>query len=132
MFLNQLSEKEKRAFLSLSVHASNSNGIFADEEKAMIEEYCKEMKLENFDTEKAEALDEILKIFKEADIHIRKIVLFETLGLLYSDRNFDANEKEFINKFANEMGLSNTDVEQQTVLITEYLELLKKIVEVVA
>ena len=29
MFLNQLSDKEKNAFISLSVHASKSNGVFA-------------------------------------------------------------------------------------------------------
>lgn len=48
MFLSQLSEKEKNAFISLIMHVSNFNGIFADEEKVMIQEYCKEMDIPFF------------------------------------------------------------------------------------
>ena len=53
MFLGQLSEKEKNAFISLSIHASNSNGVFANEEKVMIQDYCKEMGIPFFNAENA-------------------------------------------------------------------------------
>lgn len=45
MFLNQLSNEEKNAFISLSVKISEANGVFDELEKEMIQEYCKEMEI---------------------------------------------------------------------------------------
>lgn len=132
MFLGQLSEKEKNSFISLSVHASNSNGIFVEEEKVMIQEYCKEMGIPFFDANNAISMDEVVEVFKESDNSIKKIVLLETLGLLYSDGEFDDSEKGFINDFAMKIGLTDEDVEKQTVAIKEYLEALKKVAEAIS
>lgn len=127
MFLGKLSEKEKHAFISLSVHAANANGVFADEEKMMIQEYCKEMGIPFFDAENTAPMDEVVAVFKESDISIKKIVLLETLGLLYSDGVFDDSEKGFINEYAKKIGLTDEDVEKQKEAIKEYLEALKKV-----
>lgn len=132
MFLGQLSEKEKNAFISLSVHASNSNGVFADEEKIMIQEYCREMGIPFFDAENAIPMEEVVAVFKESDLHIKKIVLLETLGLVYSDGVFDDSEKGFVNDYAKKIGLTDEDVSKQTVAIREYLEALKKVAEAIA
>lgn len=132
MFLNKLSKKEKEAFISLSIHVSNSNGVFADEEKVMIQDYCKEMELPLFDADSAKPMDEVVAVFIESDLHIKKIVLLETLGLVYSDGLYDDAEKEFIEEYANRIGLTNDIVENLTVVIKEYLDVLKKISEVVA
>lgn len=132
MFLSQLSEKEKNAFISLSVHASNINGIFVEEEKVMIQEYCKEMGIPFFDADNAISMDEVVKVFKNSENSIKKIVLLETLGLLYSDGEFDDSEKGFINDYAMKIGLSDEDIERQTVAIKEYLEALKKVAEAIS
>lgn len=132
MFLGQLSEKEKNAFISLSIYASNSNGVFADEEKVMIQEYCKEMGIPFFDADNAIPMDEVVAVFMESEIHIKKIVLLETLGLLYSDGEFDVAEKGFINEYAKKIGLTDEDVEKQTVAIKEYLVALRKVAEAIS
>lgn len=132
MFLNQLSEKEKDAFISLSVHASNANGVFAEEEKIMIEEYCKEMSISFFDAKDVKSMDEVIAVFKESDLHIKKIVLLETLGLVYSDGNYDDEEKGFIKEFAGMIELEKSDVEKLTEVIKKYLEVLKEIGEIIA
>ena len=132
MFLSQLSEKEKNAFISLSVHASNSNGIFVDEEKVMIQEYCKEMGIPFFDANNAISMDEVVDVFKASELQIKKIVLLETLGLVYSDGEFDPGEKSFINDYAKKIGLTDADVEKTTVAIKEYLDALKKVTEAIA
>ncbi|MCR4912359.1 MAG: hypothetical protein K5983_01245 [Lactobacillus sp.] len=132
MFLGKLSEKEKYAFISLSVHASNSNGIFADEEKMMIQEYCREMGIPFFDAENACPMDDVVNVFKESDITIKKIVLLETLGLLYSDGVFDDSEKGFINEYAKKIGLTDEDVEKQTKAIKVYLEALKEVAKAIS
>ncbi len=131
MFLGRLSEKEKNAFLSLSVHASNSNDVFAEEEKMMIREYCKEMEIPFFDIEKTIPLDKVVELFKESELSIKKIVLLEILGLLYSDGVVDDSEKKFVNEYAKKIGLTKEDVEKQTAAIKEYIHVLKKVAEVI-
>ena len=131
MFLGRLSEKEKNAFLSLSVNASNSNGVFAEEEKMMIREYCKEMEIPFFDVEKTIPLDKVVELFKESELSIKKIVLLEILGLLYSDGVVDDSEKKFVNEYAKKIGLTKEDVEKQTAAIKEYIHVLKKVAEVI-
>ena len=132
MFLGQLSETEKMAFISLSVHASNSNGVFASEEQMMIQEYCREMGIPFFDAENAVSMDDVINVFNDSELHIKKVVLLETLGLLYSDGNFDESEKGFVKDFAQRVGLTEEDVMKQTAAIKEYLEALKKVAEAIA
>jgi tellurite resistance protein len=127
MFLNQLSEKEKEAFISLSVHVSNSNGIFADEEKVMIQEYSKEMEIPEFDTNEAKSIDEIINVFKSSELHIKKVIMLEVLGLVYSDGFYDAEEENFIKKFSDDIGLADEIVESLTVAIKKYSDALKEV-----
>lgn len=132
MFLGQLSEKEKNAFISLSVHASNSNGVFAEEEKVMIQEYCREMDIPFFDANNAISMDEVVDIFKDSELRIKKIVLLEILGLVYSDGEYDDSEKGFISEYAKKIGLTDEDIAKQTIAIKEYLEALKKVAEAIS
>ena len=127
MFLNQLSEKEEEAFISLSVHVSNSNGIFADEEKVMIQEYSKEMEIPEFDTNEAKSIDEIINVFKSSELHIKKVIMLEVLGLVYSDGFYDAEEENFIKKFSDDIGLADEIVESLTVAIKKYSDALKEV-----
>ena len=131
MFLNQLSEREKKAFLELSVHVSNSNGVFADEEKAMIWEYCKEMDIKEFNVDNVAPLEEVIDDIKMSSLHIKKIILLEILGLVYADGTYDDNEKGFVLRFVKQIGLTEEIAEAQTVAIKEYLEVLKKIAKLV-
>lgn len=132
MFLNQLNQKEKETFMSLSVHVANSNGILADEEKEMIQEYCREMGLDSFNVKDAVPMEDVLTVFKQSDLHIRKIVLFEILGLAYADGEYEDTEDDFIIQFATAIGLNKETVEEQETLLVEYLEILKKIVQIVS
>ena len=127
MFLNQLSEKEKEAFISLSVHVSNSNGIFADEEKVMIQEYSKEMEIPEYDTNEAKSIEEIINVFKSSELHIKKVIMLEVLGLVYSDGFYDAEEENFIKKFSDDIGLADEIVESLTVAIKKYSDALKEV-----
>ena len=40
MYLNRLSGEQKRLFLDLCIYASKADGIFAEEEKQYIQQYC--------------------------------------------------------------------------------------------
>ncbi len=45
MFLGKLNEEEKKLFLNLAVKVAEANGIVAEAEKNMINQYCLEMGL---------------------------------------------------------------------------------------
>ncbi len=132
MFLNQLNKKEKETFMSLSVHMANANKIIADEEKEMIQEYCREMGLVSFDIKDAIPMEDVLGVFQQSDLHIRKVVLFEILGLAYADGEYENSEDAFVIQFAKAIGLSKETVEEYETLLLEYLGILKKIVQIVS
>lgn len=129
MLLNQFTSEEKNAFLSLCVHAAKANNVFADEEYEMLHAYCKEMGVEDFDANLADDLETVAQVFKLSTIKNKKIMLFELLGLLYSDGSYDGLEKEFLKNFLDTVGdIGQKDIDVFSKYISEYLELLKKIV----
>lgn len=128
MFLNQLLSNEKEAFVSLSIHAAKANNVIEKEEIAMIEEYCKEMEIESFDLENAMELDKILEIYEKSEQKHKKIVLLETLGLLYADGKYDEQEKRFIYDCSEKIGLTKADVDRVEKLLGRYLNIVKDLV----
>lgn len=85
-----------------------------------------------FNTENVILMDEVVAVFAESELQIKKIVLLETLGLLYSDSKFDNTEKEFINEYVKKIGLTDEDVDKQIKAINEYLAVLKKVAEAIS
>lgn len=127
MFLNQLSDHEKEVFISLSIHAAKANGIFEEEERSLIEEYCREMAIVEPDLKNTMTMEEVEAVFSKSENHIKKIVLLEIFGLVYSDGQYDSEEKGFISDFVQEIGLGAEEAEKLQKLIIKYLEILKEI-----
>ena len=98
----------------------------------MIQGYCKEMDIPSWNIEDTISMDEIVDVFKQSELSVKKIVLLETLGLLYSDGEVDDSEKKFINEYARKIGLTDEDVEKQTIAIKEYIDALKKVTEAIS
>lgn len=129
MFLNKLNVLEKKAFISLSVHAAKANDKITESESEMIEEYCKEMGISFFDINSICSIDEIITIYKDSEPVSKNIVLLESLGLLYADGLYDEKERNFIKDFACKIGLPESTVEKYEKLIESYMKLLKTIAE---
>lgn len=129
MFLNQLSNEEKNAFISLSVKIAESNGSFDESEKEMIQEYCKEMGIPFFDAEKALNMEKITEVFKESTDHIKGIVILESLGMAYSDGRLDPEEEELMNSFASKIGIGESRYEEIVELLNKYLVVLAELTE---
>lgn len=85
-----------------------------------------------FYEENAIPMNEVVAVFVESELRIKKIILLETLGLSYSDGEFDDSEKGFINEYAKKIGLTDEDVDKQTEAIKEYLAALKKVAEAIS
>jgi tellurite resistance protein len=126
MFLHLLVDKEKEAFIDLARLAAGCNNDITDEQEIMLEQYCDEMGI-SFPMSHAKSLDEIIDFFKESSYQNRKMVVFEIIGLLFSDGNFDENEMAFVKKMAIALGVSKETVEEMFELNTRYLAILHDI-----
>lgn len=131
MFLNQLNQREKEAFISLSIHAGKANGVLEENEIVMVREYCQEMELPMYDDKDIAPLSDVYGVFKSSDERIKKIVLLEVLGLIYADGNYDEDEKSFVTNFAEAISLSEQTVEDLTIATKDYLNVLKRISELI-
>lgn len=129
MFLNQLSNEEKNAFISLSVKISEANGVFDEVERAMIQEYCKEMEIPFFNKEKADSVDAIVEVFKTATDHIKRIVILEALGLAYSDGQLDHEENNLMRSFAEKIGIEDNMYKEIGELLNKYNAVLAELTE---
>lgn len=131
MFLNQLSDKEKHAFLNLSYFAAKSNGIIEDAENEMIQEYCREMDLAPFVAETETSMDEIFHVFEESTESNKKIIVLELMGLMYADGDFDEAEREFVNRLVQSFGFETAIVESLEKVLIKYLDVVKEVRAVV-
>lgn len=129
MFLNQLSNEEKNAFISLSVKISEANGVFDELEKEMIQEYCKEMDIPLFNIEKTESADALVEIFKNATDHVKRIVILEALGLAYSDGKLDSEEDALMRSFAEKIGIGENAYKEIVELLNKYNAVLAELIE---
>ena len=127
MFLNRLTLLEKETFISLGVRAAEANGIIVEEEYLALEEYCKEMGIAFFDVRNLRDMEYIVSVFSKSEKSHKRIVLLELLGLMHIDKSYDEQEKEFVEKFANNIGLDSSEVSAQEKLIKKYLELIREI-----
>ncbi|MDD6488437.1 MAG: hypothetical protein PUG48_01290 [Clostridia bacterium] len=107
MFLSYLKEENKERFLKLCVHAALSNGVFAKEEKEILETYCQEMNLPVQVPDIEEPLEVLLKDISENTSETeKKIIVLETLGLIKSDGVYDEQERMFMKKFVNAIDIN--------------------------
>lgn len=132
MFLSKLDQEKKELFFQLSIHAARSNNIFADEQKAMINEYCVEMGFTNKELETTMALDEVLERIKEtSDEQEIRVIVFEILGLLLSDKRYDDLEKAFVDNLKSTFNLSEEVITEMINLLNEFDRVFVRICDAV-
>lgn len=61
MFLKELRSNNRELFLQLSIHAALSNNIIEDTQKDVLNLYCEEIGINNYELEVKMDLDEILE-----------------------------------------------------------------------
>ena len=131
MFLNSLSKKQKNLFMDLAIKAAEANGVVELAEKNMLKAYGMEMEIVPFyssDCETEMVLQAMKDISTESEL---KIVLFEILGILISDEDFDGSEKEFLNKVRTFFDISQEKCDEMLRLLYDYSSVYQKIVAAV-
>ena len=131
MFLGLLNDGQKKLFLELAVKAAEANDVVTVEEQNVMEAFAREMQIEpvyNSD----DSLDELLEQFcSSSSQKVKRIVLFELLGVLFSDSEFDEKEKLFISSVIEKFGIDESKVKDMRDAITEYANLYNRIVRIV-
>lgn len=127
MFLNNLSDIQKKLFQKLAIKAVEANGVVEIEEKNMLKCFAIEMNIKPiYDTDIS--LDNLLtEIIENSDEQILRIFLFETLAIIISDSEFDDDEKEFINKLRLKFGIEKEKVDEMLEVLYEYTKVFNKI-----
>lgn len=128
MFLNYLSEESKEDFLKLCVYAALSNEEFAEEEKEMLKEYCKEMNISDHIPSTDGSVEVVLdNINKNAGITEKKIIVLELLGLVKADGFFDNAEQEFMQKLVGKLGMNEDMMKHLNSLLDVYTVTCKEL-----
>ena len=131
MFLDVLNNDEKELFLDLAIKAAEANGEVATEEIKMLHAFAAEMKIKARAKSDLE-LSEILKKFVEnSSKKSMKVILFELIGILFADAEFDEQEKAFLNKVKNAFGFEDSLINEMISEINEYSSLFAKICKTV-
>lgn len=133
MFLGQLSEDDKNAFIKLAYWIANKDDELADVEKHILQQYCMEMGILFQEDSLAKVDDEVTLIhsFLRSERDIVKKVFIELMGLVLVDQNYNTAEKEIIEKYAQIHGLESDYlvkvknwVEKMNLLYSELAELI--------
>ena len=129
MFLKRLDQIEKEAFVSLAVLAAEANGVVADEEYQLLEEYCEEMGIAFFDARNVKPIEDVIKVFADSDDQHKKIAVLEIIGLMYADGEYDETEKAFVTKFADGIGVSHEVVKKSEEALVKYIDMTRDLLE---
>ena len=130
MFLKELSSENKERFLKLCVHACMANGVIAQEEKNMVDAYCREMNMKEHIPDVGEDLSELLRDIDDNTTSAeKKIFVMEILALLKSDGEYDCKEKDFAGNFVHSLSLSDETLKKLNDLLDKYTLISKEIYE---
>ncbi len=110
MYLMNLENNEKFAFLKLAYYIANIDGEFDLEEMNIIEEYCAEMGLEDVDMD-TEGFDLQETLAEIKNPKSQKIALLELMILIHSDDKLHKFEQKVIMDIAMAYNFSQRDID---------------------
>lgn len=133
MFLSKLDQSKKELFLQLSIHAALANNILEREEEELISEYCIEMGINKYKIEIRTELNELLnQINKSCTEEEKNIIIFEIVGLLMADNEYDSFEAEFMNNVKTKLGISDEKLKMLFDLINKLKHIYAEITNVIS
>ena len=131
MFLNSLSKTHKKLFMELAIKAAEANGVVELAEKNMLKAFSIEMSIEPFYSTNSDIETILQKMEATATENEKRIVLFELMGILISDEEFDEEERRFLEKVRSVFEVSESKCDEMMKLLYEYSSLYKRIVAAV-
>ena len=132
MYLALLNENEKEVFLGMAYNLATVDGNYCDAEKTVISGYCQELQY-TFDEETMiKPMETLIQIVKEhSDDKVKKIFVFELIGLVMADGNYGDDEREMLGKMMAECGIEESFAEKCENIVSEYIEFQTRINQLV-
>lgn len=107
MFVNLFDQEEKEKFLELMYKMATCDGVYAEEEKELLNNYKIEFGIDQIpDTL---SVHDLVKFFAEKTDDKKKIVLFELYGMVLADDEIGKREKDMFEEIKKIFAL-NTEV----------------------
>ena len=128
MYLALLNDKEKELFLGLAYDLVTSDGEYSGAEKATIDGYCQEMMFKFNEKTMIRQIDSIIDEFNRlSNDKVKRIIVFESIGLAMADNHYDIPERELIKKMEDSFGLEKEYASCCEKLLNEYISFQDRI-----
>ena len=104
MFLQAIDMSDRNLFVKLANMLIRIDGVITEDERNIINAYKQETQLEEIFYDVNETVESIVKKISDDEV-VRIIIVFELLGIAYSDANYSVEEKDFIIKICKQLGI---------------------------
>ena len=132
MYLALLNESEKAVFLGMTYNLATVDGDYSDSEKVMIDGYCQELQCQFDEKTMLKPMDSLIQTIKVGSSDkVKKIFIFELVGLAMSDGNYDNNERKIIGQMLNEYNIDFSFANKCEEILSEYIDFQGRINELV-
>ena len=110
MFLQVMNTEEQEKFLELVYKIANIDGEYAEEEQEIVNSYKNELGLSK--VPETSDIDGLVRYFSAKATELKKIVLFETVGLINADEKIEKEEADLLDKMSGAFGLDKDVVDR--------------------
>jgi len=130
MFLGNLTEKEKAAFMCLAENIIKADGISSESETIALNNLIQELHMK--DEESKLSFEESCRILTDSDELIRRGIYIELFSLAMADNIYDSTEKDFLKKIAQQFKLPADFPPKAEEWLLEYFSIFQKGIELVS
>ena len=110
MFLQVMNTEEKMKFLELVYKVANIDGEFAEEEVEIVNSYKNQLGIDKIP--ETDDINGIIEYFSTKAQALKRIIVFETIGLINADNKIETEETDLIDKMVKCFQLDNEVVEK--------------------
>lgn len=108
MFLRVMNNEEKEKFLELVYTIANIDGEYAEEEQEIVNSYKNELGLS--DIPETSNMIGLIEYFSHKPAEMKKIILFETIGLINADDKIEREEEDVLHMMITAFEIDSTSV----------------------
>lgn len=119
MFLQVMNMEEKMKFLEFVYKIANIDGEYAEEEAEIVNSYKNELGINEIP--ETDDINGIIEYFSTKEEVLKRIIIFETIGLINADNKIEPEEADLLNRMVKSFQLDNKVVEKIE-LVTKKLQ----------
>lgn len=110
MFLQVMNMEEKMKFLEFVYKIANIDGEYAEEEIEIVNSYKNELGINEIP--ETDDINGIIEYFSTKEEVLKRIIIFETMGLINTDNKIEPEEADLMDKMVKSFHLDSEVVEK--------------------